>query len=288
MPLSLAQERLWVMARMDGDAGAACNEPMPFDIRGPLDRDVLIDALRLLAARHEALRTRLVPFGGSARQVVDPPDTGFPVTFTDLAGLPDRAERFARMRAEVEGTPFRPGEEPMARGCLVGADDEVLTRALRAPASDNDVSLCATVLTGWSALLSLLLGQDDTVVRAPGVKDVLKPTRYLNVHSHHHETARDYAVPESSARVVLTQATAVADEDTDVEGAAARPRAFWRDRVSGEFVVEPVSCGHWDMPESDELPRVAAVLTAEPHRPASAPGQGETERTTPSGTSEAR
>ncbi|MFF0585143.1 amino acid adenylation domain-containing protein [Streptomyces sp. NPDC003781] len=273
MPLSLAQERLWVTARMDGDAGAAYNEPMPFDIRGPLDRDLLVEALHLLTARHEALRTRLVPSEGSALQVVDPPDTGFPVTFEDLTGLPDRAERFTRIRAQVESTPFRLGREPMVRGCLTALEpdrhvlilvahhivfdgwsrslllrelgvvysalqqgqdvplpeltwqysdytrwqwewmsgdeparhedywttalsgapavtslptdrprppeqdfrgdrlslkvDEDLTRALRALASDNDVSLYATVLTGWSVLLSLLSGQDDVVVGAP-------------------------------------------------------------------------------------------------------------------------
>ncbi|MEU9158203.1 amino acid adenylation domain-containing protein [Streptomyces sp. NPDC048417] len=272
-PLSLAQERLWVMARMDGDASAAYNEPMPFDIRGPLDRDLLIQALHLLAARHEALRTRLVPSGGSALQVVDPPETGFPVTIEDLTGQPDAAERFARTRQEVEGAPFRLGEDPMVRGCLVALEpdyhvllltahhiifdgwsrslllrelglvytalqqgrdaslpeltwqysdytrwqwdwmsgeepavhadywaaaladvpavlslptdrprppeqvfhgdrlpvtvDEDLTQALRALAADNDVSLYATVLTGWSVLLSLLSGQDDIVVGAP-------------------------------------------------------------------------------------------------------------------------
>ncbi|MFC4465702.1 amino acid adenylation domain-containing protein [Streptomyces xiangluensis] len=272
-PLSLAQERLWVMARMDGDASAAYNEPMPFDIRGLLDRDLLIQALHLLAARHEALRTRLVPSGGSALQVVDPPETGFPVTFEDLTELPDTAERFARTRQEVEATPFRLGEEPMVRGCLVALEpdhhvllltahhiifdgwsrslllrelglvytalqqgqdaslpqltwqysdytrwqwdwmsgeepaahadywaatlagapavlalptdrprppeqvfhgdrvpvtvDEDLTQALRDLAADNDVSLYATVLTGWSVLLSLLSGQDDIVVGAP-------------------------------------------------------------------------------------------------------------------------
>ncbi|MGW2683083.1 non-ribosomal peptide synthetase [Streptomyces sp. NPDC001414] len=272
-PLSLAQERLWVMARMDGDASAAYNEPMPFDIRGPLDRDLLIRALHLLAARHEALRTRLVPSGGTALQVVDPPDTPFPVTFEDLTGRADAAERFARIRRETEGTPFRLGAEPMVRGVLVALEpdhhvliltahhiifdgwsrslllrelglvhtalqrgqdaelpeltwqysdytrwqwdwmsgeepdaharywastldgapavvplptdrprppeqdfrgdrvpvtvDEDLTRALRRLASDNDVSLYATVLTGWSVLLSLLSGQDDIVVGAP-------------------------------------------------------------------------------------------------------------------------
>lgn len=272
-PLSLAQERLWVMARMDGDASAAYNEPMPFDIRGPLDTGLLLRALHLLAARHEALRTRLVPSGGSALQVVDPPDSGFPVVFEDLTGLPDAAERCARLRREVEGTPFRLGEEPMVRGCLMrlepdhhvlvltahhiifdgwsrslllrelglvyaalqeGRDpalpeltwqysdytrwqwewmsgdepaahaeywtstltgapavlslpadrprppeqdfrgdrtsvvvDEELTAALRELAAAQGVSLYATVLTGWSILLSLLSGQEDIVVGAP-------------------------------------------------------------------------------------------------------------------------
>lgn len=128
VPLSLGQERLWAIARMDGDASAAYNEPMPFDIRGPLDRDVLLRALHLLAARHEALRTRLVPSGGTALQVVDPPETGFPVTFEDLTGLADAARRFEKARREVEGTPFRLGEEPMVRGRLIalGRDRHVL------------------------------------------------------------------------------------------------------------------------------------------------------------------
>ncbi|MER6535771.1 amino acid adenylation domain-containing protein [Streptomyces sp900105755] len=272
-PLSLGQERLWVMARMDGDASAAYNEPMPFDIRGPLDKDLLFQALDLLSARHEALRTRLVPAGGTALQVVDPPETGFPVTFQDLTEVPDAARRFEEARQEVERTPFRLGEEPMVRGRLValgpdrhvlllvahhiifdgwsrstllrelglvygalrqGQDpdlpeltwqysdytrwqwewmagkepaahaahwtetlagapavislptdrprppeqdfhgdrvpvnvDPELTQSLRELAERTGVSLYATVLTGWSVLLSLLSGQDDIVVGAP-------------------------------------------------------------------------------------------------------------------------
>ncbi|MFF4244836.1 amino acid adenylation domain-containing protein [Streptomyces sp. NPDC001822] len=145
-PLSLSQERLWVMARMGGAAGAAYNEPMPFDIRGPLDRDLLLHSLHLLAARHEALRTRLVPSGGSALQVVDPPDTGFPVTFEDLTGLPDAAGHFARIRQEVEGSPFRPGEQPMVRGCLIALEP------------DHHVLLLTAhhiIFDGWSRTLLL-------------------------------------------------------------------------------------------------------------------------------------
>ena len=65
-----------------------------------------------------------MPSGGSALQVVDPPEAGFPVAFEDLTALPDAAERFARIRREVEGAPFRLGEEPMARGCLVALEPD--------------------------------------------------------------------------------------------------------------------------------------------------------------------
>ncbi|MFE9360568.1 condensation domain-containing protein [Streptomyces olivaceoviridis] len=130
--MSLTQERLWVMANMDGAASAAYNEPMPFELRGPLDSHLLIQALHLLSARHEALRTRLVPAGDPALQVVDPPETGFPVTFGNLAGLPDAVERFARARREVECTPFRLGKEPMARCCLVALEPEYDLRLLAA------------------------------------------------------------------------------------------------------------------------------------------------------------
>ncbi|MFD1277752.1 condensation domain-containing protein [Streptomyces kaempferi] len=45
--------------------------------------------------------------------------------------------------------------------------DAELTQALRELAARTGVSLYATVLTGWSVLLSLLSGQDDIVVGAP-------------------------------------------------------------------------------------------------------------------------
>ncbi|MFE1795380.1 amino acid adenylation domain-containing protein [Streptomyces sp. NPDC059517] len=272
-PLSLAQERLWVLARMGGEASAAYHGLMNFDLKGPLDADLLVQALHLLAARHEALRTRLVPAEGSALQVVDPPETGFPVTVEDLRGLPDADERLAQAQRAVGSTPFRLGEEAMTRGRLVvlGEDhhvllltahhlifdgwsqslllrelstmyaalhegqevslpelrwqysdytrwqwdwmagtesaayaeywtgalsgvpavlplptdrtrppeqdfrggraalvvDEDLTLALRALAEQHGVSLYATVLTGWSLLLSLLSGQDDIVIGTP-------------------------------------------------------------------------------------------------------------------------
>ncbi|MCX4404260.1 amino acid adenylation domain-containing protein [Streptomyces sp. NBC_01764] len=164
-PLSLAQERLWVLARMGGEASAAYHGLMNFDLRGPLDANLLVQALHLLAARHEALRTRLVPAEGSALQVVDPPETGFPVTVEDLRGLPDAGERLAEAQRAVGGTPFRLGEEAMTRGRLLvlGEDHHVLL-----------LTAHHLIFDGWSQ--SLLLRELSAVYAAlHGGQDVSLP-----------------------------------------------------------------------------------------------------------------
>jgi hypothetical protein len=79
------------------------------------------------------------------------------VTVEDLTRLPDAAERFTRIRHAVEGAPFRLGEEPMVRGCLV---------KLR---TDHHVLLLTAhhiVFDGWSrSLLLRELGQVYTALQ---------------------------------------------------------------------------------------------------------------------------
>ncbi|MFE4373095.1 amino acid adenylation domain-containing protein [Streptomyces sp. NPDC056835] len=118
--LSLAQERLWVLAQMDG-ANAAYNEPVAFALRGPLDRAALVRALDALVARHEALRTRFIPVAGEAYQRIDPPDTGFTLVVEDLTGHPD-ADADARLAArqlDESIAPFDLRRGPPARGRLL-------------------------------------------------------------------------------------------------------------------------------------------------------------------------
>ncbi|MGW2511376.1 non-ribosomal peptide synthetase [Streptomyces scopuliridis] len=117
--LSLAQERLWVLAQLDG-ANAAYNEPVAFALRGPLDRSVLVRALDALVARHEALRTRFVPSAGEAYQRIDPPDTGFTLVVEDLTGHPDDADaRLSARQLDESTTPFDLSRGPLARGRLL-------------------------------------------------------------------------------------------------------------------------------------------------------------------------
>src|SRR4051812_38123447 len=54
--LSPPQQRLWLMAQIDG-ASSAYNIPGAFRLRGPLDITALARALAAVQARHESLRS---------------------------------------------------------------------------------------------------------------------------------------------------------------------------------------------------------------------------------------
>ncbi|MGQ4510754.1 amino acid adenylation domain-containing protein [Streptomyces sp. DW26H14] len=108
----------------------------------------------------------------------------------------------------------------------------------------------------------------------PGIEDD-QVDRYFRIYNHNRMTARDYRVPPSRARLVFVQAasddTGGADgADHGDDGEAAR--AFWRRRARGGLLVEPVSCGHWDLLESDEVPHVARLIEDELGRMSVPPG----------------
>lgn len=55
-PLSPAQEQVWIVDQMN-PGQPIYNVPFAYDVRGPLDATRLFEALRLLAGRHDSLRT---------------------------------------------------------------------------------------------------------------------------------------------------------------------------------------------------------------------------------------
>ncbi|HEY0781523.1 MAG TPA: condensation domain-containing protein, partial [Thermoanaerobaculia bacterium] len=73
-PLSFAQERLWVLDRLEPGspfyaiAGVA-------ELRGRLDVQVLARAFAAIVRRHESLRTTFGEDGGSPYQIVAPPES---------------------------------------------------------------------------------------------------------------------------------------------------------------------------------------------------------------------
>ncbi len=95
-PLSFAQERLWVIDRLDPGSGVY-NMPFAFRLAGPLDVAALRAALGALAERHESLRTVFPEVdGGPVQRVL--PAAPVPLPLAELSGLPD-GERAARVRA---------------------------------------------------------------------------------------------------------------------------------------------------------------------------------------------
>ena len=73
LPLSLAQQRLWFLARMDEQASQAYHISAAVRLDGELDERALRQALAAIVARHESLRTRfVVGEDGQPYQVIDP------------------------------------------------------------------------------------------------------------------------------------------------------------------------------------------------------------------------
>src|SRR5262245_6053028 len=95
---SYGQEQMWFVDRFHADLPMMHNGALSVRLRGPLDAAALRRGLDALVARHEAVRTRLVP-GADGRpcQVVDEP-AGASLTEADLSGL-EPAARTARLEA---------------------------------------------------------------------------------------------------------------------------------------------------------------------------------------------
>ncbi len=159
LPLSFAQEALWVADRMDGGS-AHYNEFGAQRIRGPLDAAVLRRALDELVRRHEILRTRFVERDGVAVQEPGPAfAVELPVEPLVEAALPARA-------AELTAHPFDLGRGPLLRAQLVrlAPDDYVLM-----------VVVHHIVFDGWSSgvFFREVIALHDALAR--GAAPVLPP-----------------------------------------------------------------------------------------------------------------
>lgn len=83
-PLSAAQRRLWFLEQLD-PGSPLYNVPAAVRLRGPLDAERLQQALDVVAARHELLRSRLVEENDSAAWQVA--DSGPQIEIVDMSEL---------------------------------------------------------------------------------------------------------------------------------------------------------------------------------------------------------
>ncbi|MET9366173.1 amino acid adenylation domain-containing protein, partial [Streptomyces sp. NPDC006632] len=98
VPLSFAQQRLWLIDRMEGPS-ARYNVPVALRLRGALDDAALNAALADVVGRHESLRTVVTETGGLPCQHVLPAErAGFVLDVVECAEdeAPAVAEAFAR------------------------------------------------------------------------------------------------------------------------------------------------------------------------------------------------
>ncbi|MFC4047980.1 condensation domain-containing protein, partial [Dactylosporangium siamense] len=137
MPLSFAQQRLWFLAELEPDS-AEYNMPAAVHLRGELDVAALAAALTALVARHEVLRTRLVPDAdGVPWQVVDPAGA-FPLEVVDLSGAADPILAAEERIAADAAMPF-----DLSAGAIraalyrLGPDDHVLGLCMHHVVSDE-------------------------------------------------------------------------------------------------------------------------------------------------------
>ena len=203
LPLSFAQERLWLIHRMD-PGSAAYNVPLFSRIDGPLDVEALRLALETVVHRHEALRTVFREEGGEPVQHVLPRST-FPLPLVDLSEDADREARGLRLAEDEARRPFDLERGPLLRATLVRLDggSHLLLAAMHHVAGD-----------GWSAgILTRELGACYAAFaagEAPRLRDL--PVQYA-----------DYAAWQRAAL------------DAD---ALAPDLAFWREHLAA---AEPLA-----------------------------------------------
>ncbi len=151
IPLSFAQERLWLFERMD-PGSTVFNMPLAARFRGPLDIPALERSLEEVVRRHEVLRTTFPEMAGRPVQRIAPA-TSWRLPLVDLTGLGgDEARRLAQ---EQGLRPFDLQREPPLRILLLSTapDEHELLVTLHHIAAD-----------GWS--LEVLVRELGVLYRA--------------------------------------------------------------------------------------------------------------------------
>ncbi|MCM4076612.1 non-ribosomal peptide synthetase [Paractinoplanes hotanensis] len=134
VPLSFAQQRLWFLYKLEGP-NPTYNIPIAWRLRGALDRDALVAAVRDVAARHETLRTVFPEVDGTPYQHLLEP-SAVPVAFHDVPFDDSAAEhafeldREAPLRVDVYAV--APGEHVLLLLLHHVAGDEWSEEPLRA------------------------------------------------------------------------------------------------------------------------------------------------------------
>ncbi len=122
LPLSFAQQRLWLLDRLE-PGSSAYNVPAALRFRGPLDDRAFAAALAEVVRRHEALRATFHEREGEPVQQFAP-FSGFPLAAADLTAVPParREAELLRLAGEEALRPFDLRKGPLLRAVLLRLD----------------------------------------------------------------------------------------------------------------------------------------------------------------------
>ncbi len=191
LPLSPAQESIWMFEQLLGDGRSPHQLPFGAVLTGPLDIAALRRALNEVLDRHDALRARFrVQFGAPTQEVARKGDA-FSLAFHDLSHHAELAAQEAEARCvhdELE-RPFDLASGPLARGILVrrSVDEHLLLLNVHHIAAD-----------GWS--MGILLREISFLYSATVTNSSLQlppiATSYIDYARSQH-TAKDLATDAS-------------------------------------------------------------------------------------------
>ena len=124
LPLSFAQQRLWILDQIDPEGATAYTIPTARWLRGPLNVDILIQALTELVRRHEILRMTVKLRGDQPVQEITEL-ASFPLAVVDLQGLPENQHEAHARQLIVEEVqrPFDLAAGPLFRAKLFKLKD---------------------------------------------------------------------------------------------------------------------------------------------------------------------
>ncbi|KAG0202875.1 hypothetical protein BGX31_003507, partial [Mortierella sp. GBA43] len=98
--------------------------PMALRLHGNLNQEAIQYALDSLFARHEALRTAFIAVNGQPRMHILPSDSGIPITWKDLRGVPDAETQLRQMNTEEANAPFDLTQGPLIRATMIQLDKD--------------------------------------------------------------------------------------------------------------------------------------------------------------------
>ncbi|MDQ0313148.1 amino acid adenylation domain-containing protein [Kitasatospora herbaricolor] len=201
VPLSFAQQRLWLIDRMEGP-GPLYNVPVALRLHGDVDLAALEAALADVVERHESLRTVVVEADGEPCQLVLPAEAARPVLEVVDCRTGDPVEALA----EFAWRPFDlAGDLPVRAAALrIGAQEHLLVLVLHHIASD-----------GWSMGPLMRDLAEAYTARTAGDRPDWQP------------------LPVQYADYALWQRELLGTEDAAGTTLLERQIAFWRESLTG-------------------------------------------------------